>query len=92
MDTGIFTENRYFDVFVEYAKAASEDIAHPHHRLQPRPGSRAACTFCPPYGFAIAGTGAIPTTFAELSRIDGPVGRIAFPGSRFPLRKALAAF
>ena len=26
MDTGIFSENRYFDVFVEYAKASSEDI------------------------------------------------------------------
>lgn len=26
MDSGIFNENRYFDVFVEYAKAAVEDI------------------------------------------------------------------
>ncbi len=26
MDTGIFDENRYFDVFIEYAKASSEDI------------------------------------------------------------------
>jgi hypothetical protein len=26
IDTGIFAENRYFDVFVEYAKADSEDI------------------------------------------------------------------
>ena len=26
MDTGIFAENRYFDVFVEYAKAEPEDI------------------------------------------------------------------
>jgi hypothetical protein len=26
MDTGIFQQNRYFDVFVEYAKAAPEDI------------------------------------------------------------------
>ena len=26
MDTGVFRENRYFDVFVEYAKASSEDI------------------------------------------------------------------
>ena len=25
-DTGVFDENRYFDVFVEYAKATSEDI------------------------------------------------------------------
>jgi hypothetical protein len=26
LDTGIFRENRYFDVFVEYAKATAEDI------------------------------------------------------------------
>jgi len=26
IDTGVFAENRYFDVFVEYAKAAPEDI------------------------------------------------------------------
>ena len=26
MDTGVFDENRYFDVFVEYAKASPEDI------------------------------------------------------------------
>ena len=26
LDTGVFNENRYFDVFVEYAKAAPEDI------------------------------------------------------------------
>ncbi|MGH9774579.1 MAG: MGH1-like glycoside hydrolase domain-containing protein [Candidatus Acidiferrales bacterium] len=27
LDTGIFDDNRYFDVFVEYAKAAPDDIA-----------------------------------------------------------------
>jgi len=26
MDTGVFNENRYFDVFIEYAKASPEDI------------------------------------------------------------------
>src|SRR4029453_9975584 len=26
LDTGVFDENRYFDVFVEYAKASPEDI------------------------------------------------------------------
>ena len=26
LDTGVFHENRYFDVFIEYAKAAAEDI------------------------------------------------------------------
>jgi hypothetical protein len=27
IDTGIFNEDRYFDIFIEYAKAAAEDIA-----------------------------------------------------------------
>jgi hypothetical protein len=27
IDTGIFAENRYFDVFIEYAKAAPDDLA-----------------------------------------------------------------
>ena len=26
IDTGVFDENRYFDVFVEYAKASPEDL------------------------------------------------------------------
>ena len=26
LDTGIFDEDRYFDVFVEYAKASAEDL------------------------------------------------------------------
>ena len=26
IDTGVFDEDRYFDVFVEYAKAAAEDV------------------------------------------------------------------
>jgi hypothetical protein len=26
IDTGVFSENRYFDIFLEYAKASSEDI------------------------------------------------------------------
>ena len=29
-DTGVFDENRYFDVFVEYAKALPGGSAHPH--------------------------------------------------------------
>ena len=27
LDTGIFNEDRYFDIFIEYAKASAEDIA-----------------------------------------------------------------
>ena len=36
IDTGVFDDDRYFDVVVEYAKAAPDDILDPHHRDQSR--------------------------------------------------------
>jgi hypothetical protein len=39
LDTGIFNDDRYFDVFVEYAKADTEDTSS-GHRPQSRSGSR----------------------------------------------------
>ena len=36
LDTGVFDDNRYFDVFVEYAKAGARRRAGAHHRQQPR--------------------------------------------------------
>ena len=42
LDTGVFDDDRYFDVFVEYAKAGPEDILDPDHRSQPRTGAGAA--------------------------------------------------
>ena len=41
-DTGIFAENRYFDVFIEYAKAEPDDILIRITGLQPRTGARRA--------------------------------------------------
>ena len=38
-DTGIFDEDRYFDIFVEYAKVVAQRHADPDHRRQPRPGA-----------------------------------------------------
>ena len=32
LDTGIFDDDRYFDVFMEYAKEGPEDVLHPDHR------------------------------------------------------------
>ena len=40
LDTGVFDDDRYFDVFVEYAKASPEDILIQITRAQPRPRSR----------------------------------------------------
>ena len=43
LDTGVFDEDRYFDVFVEYAKAVARGHPDPDQRPQPRPrGGRAA--------------------------------------------------
>ena len=44
LDTGVFDQNRYFDVFVEYAKDSRRRHPDSDHRSQPRPrGCRAAC-------------------------------------------------
>ena len=42
LDTGLFDDNRYFDVFVEYAKGGPEDVLVKDHGAQPRPGNGAA--------------------------------------------------
>ena len=38
LDTGVFDDDRYFDVFVEYAKDGARGHPDPDHRPQPRPG------------------------------------------------------
>ena len=38
LDTGVFDENRYFDLVVEYAKRDADDNFVRIHREQPRPG------------------------------------------------------
>ena len=35
VDTGVFEGNRYFDVFVEYAKQAPDDVHHQDHCCEP---------------------------------------------------------
>ena len=42
LDTGVFDDDRYFDVFVEYAKAGAGRHPDPHHGPQPRAGGGAA--------------------------------------------------
>ena len=43
LDTGVFDDDRYFDVFVEYAKAGPED-SWSRSRCQPWPRSGPVCT------------------------------------------------
>ena len=57
-DTGVFDDDRYFDVFAEYAKAAPERHPDPHHGRQPRPRGGARCTCCRRCGSATPGRGA----------------------------------
>ena len=57
MDTGIFDEDRYFDVFVEYAKAAVEDILI-RITVANRGPERRNFTCCRRCGSAIRGLGA----------------------------------
>ena len=40
MDTGVFDQDRYFDVFIEYAKAAPDDPPHSDRRREPWTGAR----------------------------------------------------
>ncbi len=54
LDTGIFEDNRYFDITIEYAKAGPEDICI---KLKPSIAVQIALlyTFCLSSGFAISG-------------------------------------
>ena len=54
LDTGVFDEDRYFDVFVEYAKAAPDDILI-RIRVDNRGPSRRRCTCCRRCGSATRG-------------------------------------
>ena len=57
LDTGVFDDDRYFDVFVEYAKAGARRHPDAGHGAQPRPGSRRRCTCCRSSGSATPGRG-----------------------------------
>ena len=38
VDTGIFDDDRYFDIFIEYAKSRRQRYSDPHQRNQSRSG------------------------------------------------------
>ena len=59
IDTGIFNDNRYFDIFVEYAKADANDILIRINVVNRGPDP-AACTCCRRCGFATIGRGRRP--------------------------------
>ena len=57
LDTGIFAEDRYFDIFVEYAKAAPDDILIRITAHQPRTRARRRCICCRHSGSGTYGPG-----------------------------------
>ena len=76
LDTGVFDDDRYFDVFVEYAKDSPEDILIQDHGTQPRARSRPSSTSCRRSGSATIGRRGSPTTPANRcsSRSRRPAG------------------
>ena len=58
IDTGVFEEDRYFDVIVEYAKVDADGHPDPYHRRNRGPEAR-RFTCCRRCGFAIPGHGDI---------------------------------
>ena len=60
LDTGVFNDDRYFDVFVEYAKQTPEDILIQISVCNRGP-EPPRCTCCRPCGFATHGHGGLNT-------------------------------
>ena len=56
-DTGIFDDDAYFDIAIQYAKADVDDILLQITVDQPRAGSLRDLTFCRRYGSATSGAG-----------------------------------
>ena len=48
LDTGVFDDDRYFDVFVEYAKGGAGRHPDPDHACTTAAGRRRRCTCCRP--------------------------------------------
>ncbi len=57
LDTGVFDQDRYFDVFVEYAKGCPRGYPDPLHGPQPWAGRRPRSTSCRDCGSATSGRG-----------------------------------
>ena len=66
---GVFDDDRYFDVFVEYAKAGADDIAHAHHASTTAARSRPTITCCRSSGSATPGRGSRARSPAAASSI-----------------------
>ncbi len=83
IDTGVFDANRYFDVFVEYAKADRDDMLIKVTVANRRPAA-AACHILPKlwfrntwdWGYSAGPMGDVPQK-PQLKQIEGPQGKSA---------------
>ena len=69
LDTGVFDDDRYFDVEVEYAKAAPDDILMRDRRRPIAAPSRRRCICCRSSGSATPGRGSRASRNRMLRRI-----------------------
>ena len=79
LDTGVFDDDRYFDVFVEYAKGAPEDILVRDHARSTADRRRPSCTCCRRCGSATTGRRGLPHRIERprsrtSQQVDGPAG------------------
>src|SRR5262249_29789796 len=80
MDTGVFNENRYFDVFVEYAKESPEDILI-QITVANRGAETAAVHVLPTLWFRDTWTREQSTTRPQLQRVKTAAGEAAIAAS-----------
>ena len=85
LDTGIFDDDRYFDIVRRVREGDARGHRHPHRGLQPRARSRRRSTSCRTSGSATPGPGA--RTPAPSRSSPRELGR---PGLRVPRRRRLA--
>ena len=94
LDTGVFDDDRYFDVEVNYAKAGPRRHPLPHHRAQPRARGRRRSTCCRRCGSATRGRSRRTPPSRRCARVDGrrPVVRAEHHAARHvaPARRPTA--
>ena len=71
LDTGVFDEDRYFDVFVEYAKDIARGRPDPDHASTTAAPRRPSCTSCRRSGSATSGPGTAPPTGRPSRQVAG---------------------
>ena len=89
IDTGVFDDDRYFDVFVEYAKAVAEDILIRITVANRGPEAGRDCTCCRRSGFATPGRGAERRASRSLRMQRGSTARDRARASRATARRWL---